>query len=202
MHPAFASIVFGPFQTAYHSGAVDEQFREALSFYLEQDLLPQVDEPFESTEGSLVAAFNEEKYCGPNSLVKDAYVLDFSFVRNDGRDTIKIELVRDPKTGGFRPRYRGRGLELSTAKRRSEGEAFLRKIQLKVAEIIDGKEVSLVCPSCNGEMELVNNAHLFDLSCPNGCIAYNFHRDPTTGDAMHGHVYSRPRRGEPIAIES
>lgn len=202
MHPAFASIVFGPFQTTYHSAAVDDRFREALALYLEQDLLPQVDEPFESTEGTLVAAFNEEKYCGPNSLVKDAYVLDFSFVRNDGRDTIHVELLRDHKAGGFRPRYRGQGLELSTAKRRSEGEAFLRKIERKVAEIIDGMEVSLICPSCHDEMELVNTPHLFDLSCPNGCIAYNFHRDPATGAAMHGHVFSRPRGGEQSVIET
>jgi hypothetical protein len=202
MHPAFQSIVFGPFRTNYHSLAVDGAFRESLSAYLEKNLLPQVEDPYSSTEGTLVAAFNEEKYCGPNSLVKDVYVLDFSFVREGERDSIKVDLIRNNDTGEFRPRYRGAGLELSTAKRRAAGGAFLRDIQTLVDRILRGEETELVCPSCGGQMTLVNSLHLFDLTCPVGCVTYNFHRDPESGAASHGHVFCRPRYGERSIIES
>jgi hypothetical protein len=49
MHPAFAVIQFGPFASAYHSAAMTPEFKEALGAFLEKELLPQVEQPFEST---------------------------------------------------------------------------------------------------------------------------------------------------------
>lgn len=201
MYPAFTNIVYGPFHTAYHREAVDEKFREALAAYLEKHLLPQVDEPYDSTEGSLVASFNEDKYCGPNSLVKDAYRLEFAFVRASGRDTIKADLLWERGSGSFRPRYRGKELVLSTARRRAATDAFMREVRKLVDEILAGGSPDLTCPSCGLPMSLVNRPGLFDLSCRSGCVAYNFHRDPETGQAMHGHVFVHPRLGEAGATE-
>ena len=196
MHPAFSSIRYGPFHTGYHQAAVDERFRVRLAAYLEENLLPQVDHAYDSTEGSLVAVFNEEKFCGPNSLVKDAYCLDFAFRRESGRDTIRIDLLWDPAGGTFRPRHRGNDLILATSRCKKRTEDFMAQIRGMVSEIQAGDNPGLVCPSCGLAMSLLNSPRLFDLSCGNGCISYNFHRDPETGEHLHGHVFARPRLGE------
>src|SRR5690242_10477397 len=120
MHPAFAIIEFGPFQTAYHREAVDDSFRETLSEFLERELLPQLDEPFTRTEGRLTAELDEEKYCGPNSADRDAYKLEFSFIREHGVDEIEAHIYRDPQTGTFRPRFKDQPLILWTEKRKAE----------------------------------------------------------------------------------
>src|ERR1700742_856967 len=101
MHPAFVTIQFGPFLTSYHQKAVDVQFRELLGAYLEKELLPQVEEPFDSTTGNLTAKIDDDKHCGPNSLVKDTYKLEFSFLRVGSSDDIKVQIRRNPRTGQF-----------------------------------------------------------------------------------------------------
>ena len=99
MSPVFAAIKFGPFSTAYHRSAVSDDFREALDSYLSKELLPQVDEPFESTAGTFTADVTEERFCGPHSLVRDIYILDFAFIRAGSSDQIKAQIRRNPKTG-------------------------------------------------------------------------------------------------------
>ncbi len=196
MHPAFATIEFGPFQTAYHRGAVDEGFREALSEFLERELLPQVDEPFSHTKGRLTAEFNAEKYCGPNSAVRDAYKLEFSFIREHGADEITAQIYRDPKTGFFRPRFKGKPLIIWTESLKSEQRSFQAAIDHIVKQIHTGEHSDWVCPRCSTRLALIDSPGLFDLSCPRGCFNYNFHRDPETREFMHGHFFSRPPKRE------
>jgi hypothetical protein len=192
MHPAFSTIEFGPFQTAYHRGAVDDGFREALSEFLERELLPQLDEPCTRTQGRLTAEFNAEKYCGPNSAVRDAYKLEISFIREHGTDEIKAQIYRDPKTDNFRPRFKGRPLILWTEKRKAEQQSFREAIDHIVKRIHAGEHSEWACPWCSTRLSLIDSPGLFDLSCPQGCFNYNFHRDPETGESMHGHFFSRP----------
>jgi hypothetical protein len=194
MHPAFATIELGPFHTAYHNTVVDESFREALSAFLETELLPQLDEDYRRTQGRLVAEFNEEKYCGPNSAVRDAYKLEFSFVREHGADEIKAQIYRDPKTGSFRSRFKGQSLILWTSKRKAQQQAFREAIDDIVKQIHAGKHSEWMCPRCSTRLSLVDSASLFDLSCPQGCFNYNFHRDPATREFRHGHFFAKPPR--------
>jgi len=192
MHPAFTTIKFGPFQTGYHRAAVDDEFRKALSDFLEHELLPQVDEPFSHTLGRLTAEFDAEKYCGPNSAVRDAYKLEFSFVHEHGADEIQAKIYRDPKTGSFRPRFKGQPLILWTEKRKTEQKLFKEAIDRIVKRIHDGERSPWLCPRCSSNLSLIDSHSLFDLSCPKKCFNYNFHRDPETKEFMHGHFFSRP----------
>jgi hypothetical protein len=198
MHPAFNNIEFGPFDTAYHRAAVDEGFREALSEFLERELLPQVEEPFSRTQGRLTAEFNAEKYCGPKSAVRDAYKLEFSFLREHGADEIKAQIYRDAKTGSFRPRFIGRPLILWTEKRKAEQKCFREAIDQMVKRIQAGERSEWVCPRCSSRLSLIDSPALFDLRCKQGCFDYNFHRDPETRQFVHGHFFSKPpkRPGE------
>ncbi len=89
MHPAFASIQFGPFASTYHRECVNDDFKEAFSAFLEAELLPQIEQPYESTTGRLTAAYDDQKYCGPRSAVRDIYRFEFAFQRSSDEDTIK-----------------------------------------------------------------------------------------------------------------
>jgi hypothetical protein len=190
MHPAFATIQFGPFLTQYHQRAVNKEFREALSAYLEAELLPQVDEPFGSTTGSLTAEVNEERLCGPGSLVKDTYKLDFQFLRPGSPDKIQAKIRRSPRTGAFTSRD---PLYLWTVKRKKQDEIYRANIDDIVARITRGESAAWQCPRCESPLRLVNQERVFDLTCPRGCFNYSFHRDPTTGEFLHGHFFSRPK---------
>lgn len=167
-------------------------FRQELERYLQAELIPQVDEPFERVEGSVTAEFNEERNCGPNSAVRDAYKLAIKFVRRTSADELAIPLYRDPKTGGFRPRSKGQPLFLWTEKRKTEEAVFRDTLDSLVQAIQSGRKPTLSCPRCSAELRLVDTPDIFDLFCLNGCFTYNFHRDPKTREFRHGHFFSRP----------
>ena len=161
MHPAFTTIEFGPFQTAYHREAVDFGFREELSKFLERELLPQVDEPFRRTRGRLTAEFDAEKYCGPNSAVRDAYKLEFSFIRDHGDDQTEAKIYRDLKTGSFLPRFKGQPLILWTEKRKAERQSFREAIDRMVKRIHSGEHSQWFCPRCSIRLSLIDSPALF-----------------------------------------
>lgn len=193
MHPCFAAINFGPFQSDYHAIAVDSRFREALSTYLASELLPQVDKPFESTSGSLNAVYDNQKYCGPNSAVRDLYRLEFHFHRASGDDAIKIDLAYSPSTQSFRPRYRGKKLFLWTETRKEKQKVQNIEIEHVCQLILRGEMQTANCPCCGNILSIINSPSLFDVSCSQGCFNYNFHRDPETGKFQNGHFFSGPR---------
>jgi hypothetical protein len=190
MHPAFATMQLGPFLTDYHRRSVDQRFRNALGQYLEEHLLPQVDEPFDSTTGTLKADVNEERFCGPNSLVKDKYTLKFSFLRQSSSDTVNAKLRYYPGTGSFGLRG-SQPLTLWTPKRKELERAFRDAIGDIVSRIMKGEAGEWNCPQCHCGLRLVNSPDLFDLSCLQGCFNYNFHRHPQTGEMMHGHFFTK-----------
>ncbi len=192
MHEAFATIKFGPFHTEYHRRAVDNEFKEAFSNYLETELLPQVDEAYETTEGAITSLVNEEKFCGPNSLVKDVYQFEFAFIRQGSRDEVKLEIRRDLKNDVFIPRYRHRTLYLWTQRRKEEHDRFCQAINDMVKRILEGQAGQWHCPECNAALSLVDAKAMFDLRCPSGCFNYNYHRNPETGGFLHGHFFADP----------
>jgi len=193
MHPAFTTIEFGPFKSTYHNGAVDTDFREALSDYLAAQLLPQVDEPFDTTFGRLLAAYDDQKYCGPNSAVRDIYSLEFEFRRSSGADTIKVDLAFSSKHRSFSARYRGKPLYLWTALRKEGQIRRTNGIKEVCDRILRGEAPTARCPCCGAALHVVNTSDLFDVSCPERCFNYNFHRDPETGTFLHGHFFCEPR---------
>lgn len=194
MADAFATIQFGPFSTEYHRRAVNGEFRAALFAYLSDKLLPQVDEPFDSTAGTLTAEVNEERFCGPHSLVKDIYKLDFSFIRRGSSDELQAEIRWNAKTASFEPRYRHQHLFLWTSRRKAENRAFH-----ELASRLQGSNETacpelLKCPRCAADLRFTDSATMFDLSCPRGCFCLSYHRDRATGEYRSGHFLSGPPR--------
>jgi len=151
MHPAFASIQFGPFASTYHRDAVDCAFKDALSGFLEAELLPQVEQPYESTTGQVTASYDDQKYCGPRSAVRDIYTFEFAFHRSAGDDTISVELVFNPKTRTFATRHRG-PCYLWTTSRRERYEQGRRAAQALCHRIARHEQVAAVCPLCSAPL--------------------------------------------------
>jgi|GEM_PF-2256060 len=190
MHPAFTTIQFGPFASSYHREAVTDALKGTFSAFLEAKLLPQVEQPYESTSGRFVAAYDDQKYCGPRSAVRDIYRFEFVFHRASGDDTIKVELVFDPGTQKFATRHRRR-FYLWTASRRQRYQQERQQIQELCRRIADHEQVAAVCPLCSARLRVIDSPGLFDVSCPERCFNYNYHRDPTTGAFLHGHFFQR-----------
>ena len=193
MHPAFEKIEFGPFRSEYHNEATTSEFQKALDDYLTAELLPQVNEPFDSTFGRLLATYDDPKYCGPNSAVRDIYSLEFEFRRSGGVDAIKIDLTFSTNSRSFSPRRRGQRLYLWT---RARKEAQLRRsnsVKDVCERILSGDTSTTSCPCCGSELRIHKSPELFDVSCPAFCFRFNFHRDPLTGAFQHGHSIVRPQ---------
>ena len=192
MNPAFETIQIGPLKTAYHREAVDADFREALNTFLERTLLPQIDASYDRTEGTLTPEFNDEKHCGPNSAVRDAYRLKFALVRESGSEELEARIRRNRMDGSFEMRYKNEPIFLWTAKRKALQAEFRHAIQGIVQQILAGVQSDWICPLCGAKLSLLDAAHIFDLSCPTRCFTYNFHRDPQTKEFQHGHVFLKP----------
>src|SRR5262245_52312403 len=93
MSSPFDAIVYGPFNAEYHRAAVNGAFKRALRELLESKLLPQLDHDFIDASGTLTACFDEDRFCGPNSLVRDRFRLEFQFFGADGESRIKTEIT-------------------------------------------------------------------------------------------------------------
>ena len=186
MSSPFDSIVYGPFNAEYHRVVVDDAFKRALREFLASKLLPQLDHAFADTRGTLAACFDEDRYCGPNSLVRDCFKLDFHFRGPDGESSIKTEIIRN-RDGQFAAR-RGRSLYLWTPLRQRKRQSDQGAIQETVGAILDNAVENPSCPLCSAELQVINGPALFDVLCPNRCFKYNFHRDEK-GEPLHGHFF-------------
>jgi hypothetical protein len=186
MKSPFATIEYGPFQAQYHIRQVNADFKETLEEYLSRELLPQASLEYDSTEGSLKAQYDEERYCGPNSLVKDIYRLEFSFVRGSEREHTTQDVIYNPKKRGFTVR-RGKVLYLWNMPRQRQQRENQQRVSALLAGIAEGEPMQALCPLCDGGLRVVNTAGLFDVTCPAGCFAYHLHKDPKTGEGLHGH---------------
>lgn len=154
MHPAFATISFGPFKSAYHKAATGPTFREDLSQFLEKTVLPQVDEHFVSTKGRITAKYDDDKHCGPKSAVRDIYALEFAFIRPGGQDELISEILYQPTRRTFTPRVAHKPPYLWTNRRKTVRNAQIESIKNVCQLILGGKISQAACPICNADLVL------------------------------------------------
>jgi hypothetical protein len=185
MSSPFDAIVYGPFNAEYHRALVNDSFKRALREALTAKLLPQLDHDFTDATGTLAACFDEDRFCGPNSLVRDCFRLEFQFRGPDGESRIKTEITYN--RGEFSAR-RGHSLYLWTPSRQRKRQLKEEAIQRTVGAILDNALDRPSCPLCSAELHVINAPALFDVVCPNRCFKYNFHRDEK-GRPLHGHFF-------------
>lgn len=180
------SIVYGPFQAQYHRATVNDSFKRLLCEFLTAKLLPQLDRHFTEVHGALTACFDDERHCGPNSLVRDCYRLEVVFRGPDGESQIKAEITYNSERG-FAAR-RGDSFYLWTPSRRRKRQAEQEAIRKTIAAVLEKVVERAACPICHAELQVVNTPNLFDVVCPSRCFKYNFHRDEN-GQPSHGHFF-------------
>ena len=61
---------WGPFQTSFHQNLVDDDFRKRLTSFVARNARDQLTVNPDRVKGSFVATYDEERYTGPNSVVK------------------------------------------------------------------------------------------------------------------------------------
>ena len=186
----FSAITFGPYVATYHRvQTADPALRSSLFAFLEQVVLPQVDEPFDRIRGSLSAEHDDDRYCGPNSAIKDIYRIKLSFERKDSADTLDNTLLYRPQSTAWAAQPKTNRLRLLTRRRQEARTRLAQKVESLAKRIHQKVPVDLSCPHCKSALSLVDAPDLFDLLCKAGCFKYNFHREARTGEFLHGHLF-------------
>jgi len=185
-------IQFGPFSTQYHSALVDLKFKTALSAFLDRGLLTQLDEPADDAAGTLVATFDNDRYCGPNSLVRNLFTLELTLFGPDGTSDLKSDIEFDANTKSFSARTgHGHHFYLWTPSRKQDREAEMGLIQRLVDDFQRDHGVGIKCPICNGHVSAIDDPAIFDVRCTEQrCFQYNYHKDDT-GRLAHGHFFTK-----------
>ena len=180
------AIQFGPFAAPYHQNLVNDRFKHNLNRFIDDILLPQLDEDVNSIQGSVTAEFNQQRHCGPNSAVKDIFKLDLALTSASGISHYKAKLKYDDPT--FSPR-RGSTLYLWTPARQKIREKQIEAIEAIAQKVTAKIAVQANCPVCNVVLQLTNTEHLLAIGCNNNCFSYHYHKDSETGDILHGHFF-------------
>jgi hypothetical protein len=176
--------------TSYHRGMIEKGLLERLRQFVVDDLSPQLPAPADTVDGTITPCFNEDRYCGPSSAVKDTYRLDIRFLAaSEVLGTFKEEIEDDLNSHRFRARYRHRKLLVITQARRAAQDALGSAVQTLCRRIAQEHLSSATCPKCENALNIIDSPGLFDVTCPSGCFTYNFHRDPKSGEFLHGHVF-------------
>jgi hypothetical protein len=113
-------------------------------------------------------------------------------VSGTGSEQLKTQLVYSPADGTFGVRH-DKPLILWTEERKRRKVEDRQRIEAICREILAGNAVDTSCPICGAIARVINADTLFDVSCPNHCFNYNFHRDPKTRKFMHGHFFMNDR---------
>ena len=187
MEPPFHTLKTGPFKTKYHKSTAREMLVD-LEEYLRRTLLPQVTISFQATEGSLTPVVNENRFCGPGSLVKDTYKLKFRFLAYELSEHTEAELRYRPAQHTFTIVSKP-GLYLWTIARQKKRKELLANVEALCQRILRKEPNEASCPVCSGPISIVDSPALFDVTCPRGCFNYSFHRDPKSQEFLHGHFF-------------
>ncbi|MBI2922432.1 MAG: hypothetical protein HYY18_15370 [Planctomycetes bacterium] len=183
-------IAYGPFHAEFHFKRVDAAFKNALVQFLTVQLLPQMEEPYFDSGGSLVACFDESRFCGPLSAVRDRYRLEFHFRREDGTDEIKVDIEFDEPRGTFRP-VGGNPLYLLTRKRLEHRRYVVGTIEALCRQLETGQAKTGTCPICGLEVCTESSPGSFSVRCKADCFDYEFSREVDTKGVRRGHFYVR-----------
>jgi hypothetical protein len=185
-------IQFGPYSTQYHSAIVTNQFKLSLSTFLNTNLLNQLDEPACDANGKLTSTFTSDRYCGPNSLVRNLFSLEIELFGADGKSDLKADIEFHPETQTFSPRSGyGHHFYLWTPSRKRNRDFELKMIRVVVEDFRRTHDKELRCPICHGTLTGVDDSLTFDLRCTDHrCFVYNYHKDED-GRLAHGHFFTK-----------
>ncbi len=111
--------------TSYHRDMIENGLLMRLQQFVVDVLSPQLPVPAVIVDGTITPCFNEDRYCGPSSAVKDTYRLEIRFLAaSEVLGTFKEEIEDDLRSHTFRARYRHRKLFVITQAQRAAQDAL------------------------------------------------------------------------------
>lgn len=180
-------IEFGPFKTKYHQDLAINGFQDAAIKFIHENFVSQLEQESYSVTGTVEAEFNEEKYCGSNSAVRNKFKFNLVFETSSGKASYKGTLKF---TETAFEAARGSSLYVWTQSRLDARKKQQSKI-LEIANLILAKKsFENQCPVCFGEVNYLNTERMFDLGCKAHCFTYSYHKD-SDGKFLHGHFFMK-----------
>lgn len=184
-------LQLGPFRHDYHQALADVDFRDALARLLDRELSPQLDDPIDHAEGSLVALHDSDVEVAECLLLRNKFRLEVAIHGGAGTSELKAEVLYDPATKSFapwddpqRPFYVWTPIR---KQRREEEEAALKQL---IDDIIKGRPFVAQCPICRDEISVVDNASLFSVHCERDCFKHRVAKDGQ-GNLRTGHFFTK-----------
>jgi hypothetical protein len=198
---AIEYIRFGPFDAAYYQQLVDDTFKVRLGAYLQHELVPQLTIAPDRVEGTLIALNDEDRYCGPNSCIKDSFCLKLQFLQGVLQESVDVCLHYSPCKGTFYTSNHEpiRLWTLARQRRLLEIEELWAKDKTAIRTIWEGMDSGeiadgspKICPVCNSKLEISIRPDSMMLRCLE-CFTMQSHRDPETREFQHGHTRFHPK---------
>jgi hypothetical protein len=161
-----AQLRFGPFATRYHCELVNDEFKSALQRFLECELLPQLDGAFKEIDGTLKATFDNERFCHPQSLVRNIFTIDAVIVDATGTSDLKSDIVYDAEKKSFSARMgHDRFFYAWTPSRKKQRENEWVAVQRVIEDFRRAPRNNLACPICGGNVRGVHEPDYFSVWC-------------------------------------
>lgn len=137
---------FGPFKTAYFQEAVDDQFRADFFAFARSQLLPRIKDEKPVFMCEVDAAYDDDRYLGPHSALKNRYQMEISFILPTGVERLSGLLIYDRATGSFSP---GRGeIYWKGASDNAVAASRANMIQ-RIAYRYNQGQRKILCPICS-----------------------------------------------------
>jgi hypothetical protein len=131
-------ITFGPFKTAHHQSIVNAEFQAAFLRRLAEAIVPNLSIGTDSVKGTVSARYDEEKYFGPNSVVKFRYSFRGTFYQGNRQERVDFGFEVEPLPSGFRLVFGEPTLTSARDfERHEEGErAALRRLDREADQVL------------------------------------------------------------------
>jgi len=170
------SIAFGPFKTEHHNQAVDQRFRECFFTYLTEQVLPKVEGSFTTAEGKLTSHYDDIKFFGPNSILKNRYFYKITFRSPEGEERALGEVDYDRQHGTFIP-GRIKPPHVRTLSHQRRIQDMMDKC-LSIVQRYRAGEREIACPYCGLPLSiwyLEDRDLIKNIACPTkGCFNVHF----------------------------
>lgn len=138
------------FKNKHHQRNLAAPFLADFKKFLKADILSLTTISPHTLEGKIGTYYDEEKYLGKLSAVKNRYYFEGKFL--DGKFEEPIRFQFEIKRGKIKPVKRPFIITVKEQEQRREKDKFIEKV---IKEVKSGNENKILCQYCNGLLDIV-----------------------------------------------
>jgi hypothetical protein len=178
--------------STYHRDMIAGGLLASLEAFILERLAPEFPEPPDEVHGTIVPCHDDDRYCAPNSVVKDFYAVELSFqTGTEYIGSFESELSYDVKTRTFQPRWWTRKPLVSIKADEEALKALVQAVHNLRNRIDQEKLTEAACPKCSKKLRIDSSPDSLFLGCRGGCFLYNSPRDSESGQLQEGQLFFR-----------